>query len=176
MPLTSRLVAQVTGTHTGATPAADLGTTTAGVHNLPIARDVTFADGTGAGQANRLWSDQRTLAASANEDLDLAGALLDAFGTAAVFARVKGLYIAAATGNTNNVIVGAAATNQWATFLNAAGTLTLRPGAWVQAGIGLATDATGWAVTAGTGDLLRIANSAAGTPVTYDIAIIGASA
>ena len=32
---------------------------------------------------------------------------------------------------------------------------------------------TGWTVTPATGDLLRILNGGAGTPVTYDIMIIG---
>jgi len=38
-----------------------------------------------------------------------------------------------------------------------------------------AADATTYAVTAGTGDLLKVANSAGGTSVTYDIVIIGSS-
>jgi hypothetical protein len=39
-----------------------------------------------------------------------------------------------------------------------------------------ATDSTSVAVTAGTGDLLTVTNSAGSTSVTYDIIIIGASA
>ena len=176
MPLTSRLTIQATGTQTGTTPTPDIGSAAPASHFLPGAlRDVSLTNGTAAGQADRLWSDTRTLAASANEDLDLAGALLDAFGTAAVFARVKGLYIAAALGNTNNVVVGAAASNAWATFLNATGTMTIRPGGGVMLVAGSA-DATGHLVTAGTGDLLRIANSGAGTSATYDIVVIGTSA
>jgi hypothetical protein len=63
-------------------------------------------------------------------------------------------------------------TNPWVGFLNAAGTVTLKPGA----GIVLTADqasATGYPVTAGTGDILRVANSGAGTAVLYDIAIVG---
>ena len=176
MPLTSRLTIQATGTHTATAPTPDVGTGYAASHVLPGAlRDVSLANGTAAGQADRLWSDTRTLAASANEDLDLAGALADAFGAAAVFVKVKGIYVAAASGNTNNVVVGAAASNAWATLLNATGTVTLRPGAGFMAVAGSA-DATAWGVTAGTGDLLRIANSGAGTSVTYDIVVIGTSA
>lgn len=33
--------------------------------------------------------------------------------------------------------------------------------------------ATGYAVTAGTADQLKVANSGAGTGVTYDIVIVG---
>jgi hypothetical protein len=39
-----------------------------------------LANGTGANQANQLFHDQRSLAAGASENLDLAGSLIDAFG------------------------------------------------------------------------------------------------
>ena len=136
---------------------------------------MSLTNGTGAGNADKIFTDRRTLAASGTEDLDLAGVLLDAFGAAITWARVKGIFISAAAANTNNVVVGAAAATQWATLLNATGTLTLRPGSSICAIAGPA-DATGWAVTAGTGDLLKVANSAGSTSVTYDIVIIGASA
>jgi hypothetical protein len=142
---------------------------------LSFRRGVHLTSGTGAGKADRVFHDQRTLAASATEDLDLAGVLTDAFGTAITFVRIKGLFISAAAANSNNVVVGAAASNAWATLLNATGTLTLRPGASFGAMSG-AADATAMAVTATTGDLLKIANSGAGTSVVYDIVIIGASA
>ena len=154
------------------TKALDL---TAAEDSLAFRRAVNLTDGTTAGKADKVFHDRRVLAASASEDLDLAGVLSDVFGAAITWARVKGLFISAAATNTNSVVVGAASATQWATLLNAAGTLTLRPGASFCAIAG-AADATGWAVTAGTGDLLKIANSAAGTPVTYDIVIVGASA
>ncbi|MHC5259905.1 hypothetical protein ACYSUO_18665 [Streptomyces sp. UC4497] len=141
---------------------------------LAFRRAVQLNDGTGAGKADRVFHDRRTLAASATEDLDLAGVLLDAFGATITFVRVKGLFISAAAANTNNVVVGAA-TNAWATLLSATGTLTLRPGASVGAMAGPA-DTTAYAVTAGTADLLKIANSGAGSTVSYDIVIVGSSA
>ncbi|MEU6222245.1 hypothetical protein [Streptomyces sp. NPDC047042] len=170
MPLTSGATVAVSASGE-LTSALDLGT---GRASQILARRMTLGSGTGAGKADRIWSDRRTLAASATEDLDLAGVLLDAFGAAVTFARIKGLIIAAAAGNTNNVVVGAAASAPWITLLGATHTLTLRPGAFVAVGTG-AADAIGYAVTATTADLLKVANSAAGTPVTYDIHIIGAS-
>ncbi|MET7412516.1 hypothetical protein [Streptomyces rubiginosohelvolus] len=170
MPLSGAMVAvsafaeQVT--------AIDLGTSRA---PQALSRSMSLASGTGAGKADRVFSDRRTLAASGTEDLDLAGVLVDAFGASITFARIKGLVIAAAAGNTNNVVVGAASSNPWATLLGATHTLTVRPGGFVAVGTGVA-DATGYAVTASTGDLLKIANSGAGSAVTYDIHIIGASA
>lgn len=154
------------------TTALDMGT---GRAPQSLSKSMSLANGTGAGKADRIFSDRRTLAASATEDLDLAGVLLDAFGATVTFARIKGLIVSAAVGNTNNVVIGAAASAPWITLLGATHTLTLRPGAFVAVGTGLA-DATGYAVTATTADLLKIANSSSGTAVTYDIHIIGCSA
>lgn len=175
MPLTSQAQVLLSATQTAAATAPDLGTLNQGTHVLNFAKIVDLINGTGAGAADVLWSDTGTLAASANTDIDLAGALTNAIGGTSVFARVKAIVIAAAAGNTNNVVVGAAATNAWATMLNSTGTVQLRPGGFMLASCS-AADATGWAVTAGTGDLLRLANSGAGTSVTYDIAIVGCSA
>lgn len=133
-----------------------------------------MTDGASAGQANRVWWDQRTLIASASEDLDLAGAaLLDPFGVAVVFARIKALVVYADPGNTNNVLVGGASATQVAgLFSNVNDIAVVRPGAAVSWICG-AADATGYVVTAGTGDLLKIANSGGTTPVTYEITILG---
>lgn len=152
--------------------AIDLGTSKA---PQSLSRSMSLGSGTTAGNADRVFSDRRTLAASGTEDLDLAGTLVDAFGAAITFARIKGIVIAAAAANTNNVVIGNATSNAWATLLGATSTVTLRPGAFLAVGTGVA-DPTGYAVTAGTADLLKILNSAAGTSVTYDIHIIGASA
>lgn len=169
MPMSSALSMAAT---VGLSKALDL---TSPSDSLNFRRAVQLGDGAGAGKADRVFHDRRTLAASATEDLDLAGVLLDAFGAAITFVRVKGLFISAAAANTNNVVIGAAAANPWATLLNATGTLTLRPGASVGAIAGPA-DAVAYAVTAGTADLLKVANSGAGSTVTYDIVIVGASA
>lgn len=169
MPLTSGLSIAADATLTS---ALDLGVATA---NTPIRRSLNLANGTGAGAADKVFSDRRTLAASAAEDLDLAGVLTDAFGATITFARIKGLIIAASSANANNLVIGAASSNAWATLLNATGTITLRPGATLALMAG-AADATCYGVTAGTGDLLHVVNGAGGTSVTYDVLIIGASA
>lgn len=155
------------------TKAADLSAVSRAT--LDFQRKIRLSTGTAAGQADKLWFDERTLIASATEDLDLAGVLLDEFGQAVTFARVKAIVVAAAAGNTNNVVVGAASATQWSTLLGTTGTVAVRPGATFSVCVGEA-DAIGYTVTAGTGDLLKIANSAAGTPVTYQIVVLGASA
>lgn len=165
MALTASIVAKLEAEHTN---ALDLGTAT-----LPITRTARaiFADGVGANQANVLWSDTRTLAASATEDLDLAGAaLLNAFGVAAVFARLKAIYVKAASANTNDVIVGAGTSGIVGPFASATDALVVKPGGFI---LLCAPDAAGWPVTATTADILKVANSAAGTGVTYDIVLVG---
>lgn len=141
---------------------------------LTYAKTGSLVNGTGASQADRMWSDQRTIAASGTDDLDLNGtALQDALGTNLALLRIKLLAVYAATTNTNNVVMGVG-TNPVTTILGGTTpTLNIRPG-----GLFLLTapDLTAYGVTAATADILRFANSGAGTSVTYDIVIIGASA
>lgn len=140
---------------------------------LVTGRSILLDNGVGANQADRIWSDTRTLSASATEDLDLAGVLTDAFGAALTFARIKALFVSAAAGNTNNVNITRPAANGVPLFLAAGDGIAVRPGGF----LGWAcSDATGVAVTAGTGDLITVTNSAGGTGVTYSVVIIGASA
>jgi hypothetical protein len=139
---------------------------------LSYAKSQGLSSGVGASQADRLFTDTRTIAASGTDDLDLAGVLLDPLGAVLTFARIRGLLVAAAAANTNNVVMGVG-TNPVTTILGGTTpTLNIRPG-----GIMLLTapDVTGYAVTAATADILRFANSGAGTGVTYDIVLWGAS-
>lgn len=132
---------------------------------------LTWTTGTGLNQANAIFSDQRTIAASSNDDLDLAGGLTDGLGATLTFTRIKAILIFAAVANVNNVVMGNAAANGFVgPFGAATHTLSVRPGGLE---VLMAPDATGYAVTAGTGDILRIANSAGGSSVVYDIVLIG---
>ncbi|WP_457028103.1 hypothetical protein [Kitasatospora sp. P5_F3] len=141
---------------------------------LDLDATISLGSGTGANQADMIWSDQRTLAVSATEDLDLAGVLVGAFGTTLTFARVKGIIVRAAALNTNAVVVGGAASNAFVNWVaDTTDKVNVRPGGVFAL---FAPDAVGYPATAGTGDLLRIGNGGAGTSVTYDIVIIGASA
>lgn len=170
MSLTTRAAANVALT---ARNTIDLGASSA-TRAMTLALEL--ANGTGAGQADLAFTDTRTLAASATEDLDLAGALADPFGVAQVFARIKLLVVQAAEGNTNNVQVSRPASAGWATpWLAASDGMQVRPGGMLLLATGSA-DATGYAVTATTADLLTITNGAAGTSVTYSITIVGCSA
>lgn len=153
------------------TSALDLATVS---DPLDFVKTIKLANGTGADQADQLYHDQRTVSASSNEDLDLAGGLSDAFGSTLTFARVKLLAVYAATGNTNNVIVTQPASNGVPGLFDAAGDgVVVRPGGLF---LWIAPDATAAVVTASTGDLINVENSSSGTSVTYDLVIIGASA
>lgn len=175
MPLAdTRIALTFRSNQTDAPAAPTVGSITPRTHQLLIEKVLDLVSGTGAGQADVLYANTATLAASANTDIDLSGALANAVGGTSVFARVGGLVVVADAGNTNNVVVGAAATNPWVTWLNSTGTIQVRPGGFNLMGTGV-LDTTRHAVTAGTGDLLRVANGAAGTSVTYTIAILGAS-
>lgn len=141
---------------------------------LSIAYSNALTSGTLANQADRIWFDTRTIAASGTDTIDLNGVLTDIIGTTISLLRVKALYVKAYAANTNNVLVGGAGSNQWATWISAAtSSVTVRPGGALML---FAPDATAYAVTAATGDILQVANSGAGTSVQYDIVVIGSSA
>lgn len=140
--------------------------------NLRQSYALTLTNGVIADQGDMVWADQRTLTASATEDLDVSGgALTDAFGTAFTLVKVKALIVCAAAGNTNDVVILGDA-NSVPILDTAATTHTIGPG-----GCFNVYDPTlgGWAVTAATGDIIQVTNSAGGTSVTYDIVIIGTS-
>jgi hypothetical protein len=133
---------------------------------------LSLPDGIGSGQANKLFHDVRTLANSANESLDLAGVLTDAFGDILTLAKVKVLIIKNRD-TVQTLSVGGAASLGWAApFGDATDILKIAPGALAV----LVWDPAGVAVTAGTGDLLKIANGAAGNAADYEIIIIGSTA
>lgn len=133
-----------------------------------------LASGVGLNQADRVFSETRTIAASGTFDLDLAGVLLDIFGSVITFARIKGIIVLPLVANTNNVVLGNHATAAFVgPFGAATHTLAVKPGGILAL---IMPDATGWAVTPTTADMLKFTNGGAGTGVTYDLIVIGASA
>jgi hypothetical protein len=139
----------------------------------PLARDYTqlLSSGTGANQASNMFHDQRTIVASSSENLDLSGALVNAFGVTLVFTKIKALFIRAAAANANDVLVGGAGSNCWVGWVgDATDIVKVKPGGTL---LWIAPDVNGGAVVAGTGDILKVANGGAGTSVTYDVVILG---
>jgi hypothetical protein len=139
---------------------------------LAIRRALDLDNGAGANQANVLFSDQRTLAPSASENLDFnGGGLLDALGNAVLLARVRAILIYASPANVNNLTLFGNA-NSIPLLNTAATTMSLPPGGLLFI---LRPDAAGAVVTAATGDIIQVANAGAGTSVTYDIVVLGSS-
>lgn len=143
---------------------------------LPFDADIELTNGIGNDQADVMWSDQRTLSASADEDIDLSGALETALGGSAVFAKVKALLVRASADNANDVVIGPASSGDgWdGPFGGTNPTVSIPPGG---AALFVAPK-TGWTVSgsAPKRDLLNVANGGAGSSVTYDIKIVGTSA
>lgn len=147
------------------TAALDL---TSARSELLIERTLTLANGTGADQANQVWSDTRTLSSGSNETLDLSGSLTNAAGESVTFTKVKLLYVR--NKGTTTLTVGGAASNGFISPFGAStDTLNVRAGG---VAVLFAPDATGYAAAAGTADQLKVTN-AAGASCDYDIAIIG---
>jgi hypothetical protein len=135
---------------------------------------VSLSSGVGADQADLLFHDRRTLAASGTENLDLAGGtLMDPLQAGLTFARLRAVIVAAASANANNVLVASDGVAGVPLFIALGDGVAVRPG-----GIFcfVARDAVGVLVTPATGDLLTITNGGAGTPVTYDVVLVGCSA
>ncbi len=163
--LSASLKAAITALYAG---SPDVGTLK---QELTYSATASLANGTGANQADTLWTDTRTLAASATDELDLSGVLTDAFGNVLTFTKIKALLIEADDANVNDVLVGGAASNAWAAmFGDATDVIRVKPGGFNMV---VAPGAAGLAVTAGTGDKLKLANSAGSTGVTFTIVLLG---
>jgi hypothetical protein len=146
---------------------ADIGTPSI---NSSALRVLKFTPGNSTiGQADVMWSDSRTITASGTDSLDMTGSLTGLLGGTVAMAEVCAIYIEAATTNTNQVVIGGAASNTFSgPFATTTSKIALNPGEFV-----LLSSQNGWGVTAGTGDILQIANSAGGTSVVYNIILIG---
>lgn len=157
--IAAAIAATLTGTAIGGSQAA---------YTKNKFADITLTDGSGSGQANKLWDAVRSVASGANDDIDLNGALTDPFGVAVNFSTVKAIIIRADGANTTNLTVGNGTNPFVGPFGAAAHTLQLKPGGVIV----LVAPQTGWTVTAATADILRIAN-AAGATASYSITILG---
>lgn len=130
---------------------------------------IPLASGTGSRQADLKFSDTITVD-TGGTTLDL-NALVDSLGRTINMVKVKAIRVKAADANTNTVIVGNAASNQFqGPFDTATWTQTLAAGA----GFMLFAPVAGWPCTNSSADKLKFAGGAPGQLV--DIQIIGTSA
>lgn len=127
----------------------------------------SWTNGTGASQANNVWTDQRTVLSAANEDLDLSGALTNAFGASLVGLKVKEIIIYSLTTSVGTLAVTRPATNGVPIFKAAGDGIDLAPGGLFHF---RNPSAAGITITPSTGDLINLA--ATGGDVTYRVLII----
>jgi len=133
----------------------------------------SIASGTGADQANMIYIAQGSIAASGTLTLDLAGSLADVFGATITFTKIKGVYFDLLTtpAAASSVDFGGAGSNTWVGFFgDASDVLTIRGGSNFST---YCPDATGYAVTAGTGDQLLLTNNDGANAAHYKLAIVG---
>lgn len=164
MPLTTAVTVSISAS---ASQALDLVTKTANlVKTLSLALDT----GTGLSQADVIFSDTRSTAATDSLDM-VGGGLLDNLGNVWAPARIKGIIVVAAAANVGNVLLRRPAANGVPFFTAVSDEVPIHPGGVV---VIWAPSAAGYVVTAATADLIDLVSSS-GT-VTYDIYIVGASA
>ena len=136
---------------------------------LSLVTEDSLATGTAVEQANALWYDTRTLAATA-ENLDLAGGVTDAFGDALTFTKIKKLLIRNNNTTSGQVLIVGPATASGITTIW--GTVTTSGETIGANGVMMKANPTaGFAITSATADLLRL--DAGTCTVVYDIVVIG---
>lgn len=111
--------------------------------------------------------DRTTPAPTANQDLDISGGLVNSQGETVTLAKVHGLILY--NKGPATITLGGAAT-AWETWTTQAGSKISVPTGGLIMLINPVT--AGYAVTAGTGDLLKIA-AGTGASTLYDLFIIG---
>jgi hypothetical protein len=134
--------------------------------------DAQLADGAGDGQANMVWHDLRTIAATATDDLTLSGLPQTNFGSSVTISlvSVKALLIVnASTTPGDDLLVGAAATAAWSAPFGASTDRVRLP---ADSCLMLVNQLGGWPVAVGTADTLRIANPGSDA-VDYKIVVVG---
>jgi len=138
-----------------------------------VSKKLSYTNGVSAGQADLIWTSERTLNASASEDIDLAGVLTDIAGATITNVEIAGIAIISDATALGVLTVGGGS-NPWITWLIATGDGIKVPPGGLFTLFGIDATALG-AVTAGTGDILHIANSSGGI-TKYKIIVLGRTA
>lgn len=142
--------------------------------SLNIALD--FTDGTGAGAVNKYLVANYTPAGSGTQDVDLAGGSTDRFGSAITFARLKAIIVESndASSEGTHLLMGAGSNPIVTPWGTSGDQIRIRAGGFLLLGVG-SDDATGYAVTAATADILRFTNEGAGA-ADFNLGLLGCAA
>jgi hypothetical protein len=138
---------------------------------LNVTKTIRLTSGTTASKADRIFHDYRTLATGATENLDLAGVLTDPLGNTLTFVTIKEILFIGDDTNTTILTIGNGTNPFVGPFGAGTHTHDLRPGGLYHA----VAPATGWTVTAGTADIIKVTN-ASGADASYRVVLIGTSA
>lgn len=145
--------------------------TGAKTENATLAFLINLLDGTGLSQASKHYARAFTgIANSTNSDTDLSGALTDPFGVALNFTAIKGLIVRAADANPGNITVGNVTNGITSPFGAATHSQIVAPGGIY---LNFNPSAAGFAITASTADLLRIATAATAGTYAFDLFVVG---
>jgi hypothetical protein len=131
--------------------------------------NLRLASGTGTGQADLCFSDQRALGTSSNEDLDFAGGFTSPLGGAVTMAKAKLIVIY--NSGTTILKVKKPAANGLVLFDGSTDAIYVNPGGFM-----VWYDPAGLTVTAGTGDKLNVANTSGAVVAAYSVYALGTSA
>lgn len=126
-----------------------------------------FTNGTGANKIEAAIIKADSIAASDTEDIDLAGVIADPAGDTVTMTKVKGFLIKNTSTSGDGISIG----GTFISWLGAAGDLVKLP-----AGASLMVSnpsADGYAVTAGSADIITLTNLDALNAQTYEIEVIG---
>ncbi len=132
--------------------------------------NLTFGDGNGTGNVNKLYSKKLTIAAGSSTTLNLLDGSLfgNVIGESLVYGNVKVLAVQNLHA-TDNLEIGNAAADPWDTWLASAGSIALAEAN----GLLLAVKKAGWTVDA-THKNLKIHNPGANS-IDFEIAIFGSA-
>jgi hypothetical protein len=121
--------------------------------------------------ANLLFVNGYTIATSSSQSLDLAGGVMDAFGTTMTFAKVYGILVVNLATVAGRKITVGGDTNHVPIFGAGADFMNVGPKGALQ----LMDVLDGITVTGGTGDVLKISNAAGGQDISVAVAVLGKS-
>lgn len=146
-----------------------------GLHSFPHVFEYRqrFEYGTGSNRVNAIWSQPPTAVVNGSpQDIDLSGSLTSVVdGTVVSFPILMGMFIVNHSTTSGQYVTVGAGSNPFITWLTASGDgVRVYPGGFLP----LWNPTDGYAVTGGTGDILRLA-SAAGSPLV-SVLLVGRSA
>jgi len=143
--------------------------------NARLEYSASLTDGSGPGQANRIWHATRSIASGGNDDHDLTALSQTLYGTTVTvgFNKIRALLIVNTSVNSGDTIfLDSSVANAFTSAFHGSTSsqLEIPP----DSPLLLVNKVDGWTVTGGTADMLRISNSGSAN-FSYKIVIVGTS-